>query len=150
MSTQLGLFDLPAELRNRIYEFVLSSPTALILHSPHAPRHLKPYKRYDPDLKAFNTGSSLIELNELKYVNKQLYSETAGLEFAFNDVKVEWYYFRTINPRVELGSRTTDWRWVGFKKGELMDVGNDAPSQGCRLKLIWEHAQDLWEVRCEV
>lgn len=69
-----SFFRLPAELRNKIYELVLTAPniTRIICVPGTARRKQKP-KLVDPQRPEF-------EFNQLKFVNRQLYKETAGLE----------------------------------------------------------------------
>jgi hypothetical protein len=114
MSTRCPLLKLPAELRNRklgsfaiatavvpwfpgntlivglaIYKSVLSTSAPLSIHSPQVSRRFEEYKKYDLDLDTFNSGSSHADFNKIKYVNKQLYCETTGLEFKYNETKIE-------------------------------------------------------------
>jgi len=58
---------LPAEIRNQIYELALTSPKPLRIHQ--TPERAPPF-------------------NQLKYINKQLYAETAHLELIYNNLLV--------------------------------------------------------------
>jgi hypothetical protein len=82
MSTESPFLRLPAELRNDISALALSSAT---------PLHLR---RATSKKKAVLCipGASLsgeVDFNQLKYANKQLYAETAGLEIKYSDVTIE-------------------------------------------------------------
>jgi len=76
------LLRLTAELRNTIYELTLTAPRSLHHRKPDAVGK-KPCL-YLHDVPGDNENP--IEYNQLKYVNKQLYAETAGLELKFNDI----------------------------------------------------------------
>ncbi|KAF1916022.1 hypothetical protein BDU57DRAFT_538363 [Ampelomyces quisqualis] len=83
MSNAFNLLQLPPELRNTIYEMALTFDKSLhllldvisgskwsrLLTHPHISSRLGP-----------------TEFNQLKYVNKQLYSEVALLELKFSDL----------------------------------------------------------------
>ncbi|KAF2244828.1 hypothetical protein BU26DRAFT_568823 [Trematosphaeria pertusa] len=75
------LLQLPAELRNHIYEYVLTAPDGL---------QYERRKIWAEPPKTFlclpKFASEAIEFNQLKYVNRQLYNETAGLELKFNPI----------------------------------------------------------------
>lgn len=77
--------SLPSELRNRIYEFALSASTPLYYLEPHkgskAILHIRTALPHPPHHQA-------VEFNQLKYANKQLYAETAGLELKFNNITI--------------------------------------------------------------
>ncbi len=82
MSNQSSrLLLLPAEIRNHIYELVLTSGKALLYEE--ATDHRKPRFIVEQDLPNLN------ELNQIKYVCHQLYKETAGIEIKFNEVIFE-------------------------------------------------------------
>lgn len=70
------LVSLPPEIRNRIYEFALNSDGALCYFAAEASSNRKSffYTHPQPD------SHSPTEFNQVKFVNRQLYSETAGLE----------------------------------------------------------------------
>lgn len=86
MSNSLNLLHLPPELRNKIYELVLTSDTTL-----HLQTVATEYKRRGA-LYALSYPNGLLlepaEFNQLKYVNKKLYSEVAHLELRFNEIAV--------------------------------------------------------------
>ncbi|KAF2791652.1 hypothetical protein K505DRAFT_363608 [Melanomma pulvis-pyrius CBS 109.77] len=77
------LLSLHGELRNRVYKYVLSSDTGLLYvnFAAQSPQR--------PTLVATSNSSDGIdtneEFNQLKWVSKQLYRETAGLELKFAD-----------------------------------------------------------------
>ncbi|KAI4931192.1 hypothetical protein J4E85_003781 [Alternaria conjuncta] len=64
-ATKSRLFLLPPELRNVIYEYVLTTPDATLKYTT-------------------NDTSGHKQLNQLQYVNKQLHQECAHLELKFN------------------------------------------------------------------
>jgi hypothetical protein len=70
------LLDLPRELRDMIYEFVLTKERGLIKESARVPTArlyaAKDFTRRDP--------------NQLKFVCRQMYDETRGLALRFNDL----------------------------------------------------------------
>ncbi|KAF2640341.1 hypothetical protein P280DRAFT_507848 [Massarina eburnea CBS 473.64] len=74
------LMDLPGEIRNLIYEFALTSPSPLHYREPISDT-TKPLI-YEPATEY----SQAAEINQIKYVNKRLYAETAGLEVVFNTI----------------------------------------------------------------
>ena len=81
MSTNAFL-SLPAELRNQIIAYALTSSTSTLQYnSPLSLRQSKPVFEdiHDPGR----------EFNQLKYVCKQLYDETAGLEVRYNALRFE-------------------------------------------------------------
>ncbi|KAI4640031.1 hypothetical protein J4E93_008831 [Alternaria ventricosa] len=78
MASTSPLLRLPAELRNTIYELTLTASRSLHHHKPDAAGK-KPYFYLRDD-------KSPVDYNQLKYANKQLYAETAGLELKFNDI----------------------------------------------------------------
>ncbi|KAF1831075.1 hypothetical protein BDW02DRAFT_70361 [Decorospora gaudefroyi] len=72
---------LPAELRNRIYELVLTSTEKRLRFADDGPcgkpRIYEPFPRF-----------SKRDFNQLKYVCRELYQETAGLEAKFNILEI--------------------------------------------------------------
>jgi hypothetical protein len=79
MANSSPLLRLPGELRNKIYEYALSSQTPLLLNSDTGglPAQLL------SDIDGFTQ-----EFNQIKYVSKQLYAETAHTEMKYNDIMV--------------------------------------------------------------
>ncbi|KAI4953036.1 hypothetical protein J4E86_006575 [Alternaria arbusti] len=149
MSTESPLLKLPGELRNKIYELALSSPSPLYLHSPEAPRQVV---RHSENLGALGTPSPVkryVEFNMLKYVNRQLYSETAGLDFKYNSFKIKLGRPKPAqdgqDTEILRGPRVCKASQVKFDRGYLDDISKSASSQGQRLEIIWQHAIDLWE-----
>ncbi|KAF2115336.1 hypothetical protein BDV96DRAFT_646345 [Lophiotrema nucula] len=71
------LLRLPGELRNRIYQFALFSPDGIQV-AKYSPR--------DHDKRALLDGKTGVEFNQLKYVCRQLYDETVGLEVKYTEV----------------------------------------------------------------
>lgn len=71
------LLSLPAELRNQIVEYALTTPTSVLHHQPSPHKPLFAETRNGP------------ELNQLKYTCRQLYAETAGLEVKYNALRFE-------------------------------------------------------------
>jgi hypothetical protein len=83
-----SLLDLPAELCNEIYGLVLTAPYGLrVRRAPGASRNMQ-----KPVMS--ENGGSEQSINQLKYVNRQLHAETAGLEIRFNTIT-----FNTQKPR---------------------------------------------------
>ena len=76
---------LPGELRNRIYNFVLDAPIALLHHEPQDGGRAF---LVDSKVLSQSSGDRSTEFNQLKYVCKQLYDETADLELRLNDIIV--------------------------------------------------------------
>jgi hypothetical protein len=107
---------------------------------PHAPYYLKSDTEPSRQSSYVLFGPSYEEFNQLKYVNKQLYSETAGLEFKYNEVDLMW---RGIAGRRDprRPNKQRGMHYITFVKGVLADVGIGAESQKHRLQLIWQHAK---------
>ncbi|KAF1973349.1 hypothetical protein BU23DRAFT_568363 [Bimuria novae-zelandiae CBS 107.79] len=101
-----SLLGLPSELRNLIYELVLTAPSDLLYVRPSTlsmwTDHIHEKSRTAPALcietttkdRVARRGDFLwtddpitVEYNMLKYVSKFLYSETAALELKFNCLK---------------------------------------------------------------
>lgn len=91
------LLRIPGEIRNRIYEFALASPDGLYYNRTIEFESWKPvlytlkneekpvlYTLQNEDWSDPETSKHRIdnvwEYNQLKYVNRQLYTETAGIE----------------------------------------------------------------------
>ncbi|KAI4667099.1 uncharacterized protein J4E79_001783 [Alternaria viburni] len=85
MANTSFLLDLPAELRNTIYQLALTHSEPLHYRMPKDGED-KPYLYHREAPFQQGDDEKLVEYNQLKYVNKQLYAETAGLELKFNDV----------------------------------------------------------------
>jgi hypothetical protein len=87
------LFKLPGELRNRILEYALTSSEPLRYNSPMGSSSRSSF--YVSLTKPDGTMISH-EFNVIKYVNRQLYAETAGLEIKLNtlhfsfQIGIEW------------------------------------------------------------
>ncbi|KAF2478366.1 uncharacterized protein BDR25DRAFT_365582 [Lindgomyces ingoldianus] len=71
------LLRLPPELRNLIYQFALSEPGSLRYHHD---KHLV------TRAKLYASQNAADEFNQLKFVSRQMYMETAGLELRYNDL----------------------------------------------------------------
>ena len=85
MASTSPLLDLPAELRNTIYGLALTHSKPLHYRKPKGDGD-KSYL-YLPEAPSQQVHDQKpVEYNQLKYVNKQLYAETAGLELKFNDI----------------------------------------------------------------
>jgi hypothetical protein len=128
-----------------IYKLVLSSSTPLHLQSPQAPRQIVSYSWKVGALGVCAPVKRYIEFNKLKYVNKQVYSETAGLEFKYNSFKIELGRQVTVTAAGLLRLRRIGYTHISFNTGALEDVGKSASSQGGRLEILWQHAKNLWE-----
>jgi len=74
-------FRLSAELRNRIYEFALSATRGSLLVEMVRGTSRMSKK---PRLTDYDTPEQ--EFNQIKFVNRQLYAETAGMEVSFNRI----------------------------------------------------------------
>lgn len=82
MPSASPFLNLPAELRNQIVTYALTTPTNTLQYNPHNhPRYNKPIFE-DPQHPNH-------EFNQLKYVCKQLYAETAGLEINYNALRFD-------------------------------------------------------------
>ncbi|KAH4001728.1 hypothetical protein HBI13_059920 [Parastagonospora nodorum] len=73
--------SLPAELRNKIYEFVLSATSDLLVKMVRGTSR----RSKKPRLTDYDTPEQ--EFNQIKFVNRQLYAETAGMEVSFNRIR---------------------------------------------------------------
>jgi hypothetical protein len=77
------LLELPAELRNRIYEYALTDPSSIGLR----------FRAYlivsDTICKPVLLGADGKQFNALKHVCPQLRTETDGLDLAYNVVRIE-------------------------------------------------------------
>ncbi|KAF1979596.1 hypothetical protein BU23DRAFT_563003 [Bimuria novae-zelandiae CBS 107.79] len=81
------LLQLPGELRNQIYECVLSAGDNLLKH--HVVNGSNPSST-GPDLfQAHYLENNGLEFNQLKYVSKQLWWETHSLELKYNSILFE-------------------------------------------------------------
>jgi hypothetical protein len=96
---------LPAELRNTIYELALTAPKPLSQKIPvryHEGEcgecervEERPFLyHYDEPDDPVTGSPSPIEFNQLKYVNKQIYAETVGLELKYNDIALDMFVDR--------------------------------------------------------
>jgi hypothetical protein len=74
-----ALLRLPAELRNRIYEYVLSAEGSLEFENREADFNTKSY--------FFSAMTGKKEFNQLKFVSRQFYVETNCLEFVHNKLR---------------------------------------------------------------
>ncbi|KAF2661753.1 hypothetical protein K491DRAFT_773726 [Lophiostoma macrostomum CBS 122681] len=83
---------IPGEIRNHIYKFALTSPNGLYCNRTIDVQSRKPVlyileNEASPDTAASKHDiSNVLEYNQLKYVNKLLYKEAAGLELQYNVV----------------------------------------------------------------
>jgi hypothetical protein len=85
MASSSFLLELPAELRNTICQFALTHSKSLHYYNPENVGD-RPYL-YLRDIPSQQVDDKKpVEYNQLKYVNKQLYAETAGLELKHNDI----------------------------------------------------------------
>ena len=75
-SQKRDLLSLPREIRDIISQLSLTEPEGLYCRKPP----------YVPKYRLYTDTYCVTEANKLKYVCKQLYAETAGLEILFNDV----------------------------------------------------------------
>lgn len=79
-----ALLSLPPELRNRIFAYTLTSRTQILQYapSPKANHHRPVFS--DP-----SSSHPTRDFNQLKYVCRQLYLETAGLEIKYNALRFD-------------------------------------------------------------
>jgi hypothetical protein len=94
-SSSLFLSMLPAEIRNTIYELALTAPEPLRCFDPVLWDEYNPTnKRHYLYLRATPTDAldelafefDTVEYNQLKYVSKEVYAETVGLELKYNEI----------------------------------------------------------------
>jgi hypothetical protein len=85
MSLNSHFLCLPGELRNRIYSLVLDAPIALLHREPQDGGRAF---LVDSKIVSHAPNDRSTEFNQLKYVCKQLYNETADLELRLNDIIV--------------------------------------------------------------
>jgi len=81
MSTPCPSLRLPGELRNRVYELVLTSSEPLRYSTKSADQVEKPVLGVE-----IISDRVAVEVNQLKYVNKGFYAECAGLEIKSSDI----------------------------------------------------------------
>jgi hypothetical protein len=86
-----SFLDLPAELRNRIYALALTATGDLYMRSAPGMSRAKQKPRL------IEHGIEGQEFNHIKFVNRQLYAETAGLEVQFN-----CFVFDSAKPRASM------------------------------------------------
>lgn len=87
------LFLIPGEIRNTIYEYVLTKERAIRLERRGNDSQGKWYNgiasipgQHDMSTLASSLSDALLEVNQLRFVNKQLYAETRGLALRYNDM----------------------------------------------------------------
>lgn len=86
ISQSSRFLQLPAELRNNVYEYVLTSPHALRSRKPTNGEHL-PHGS-DPSTSSSKVlEPSADEFNQIKYVNKEIYKEANALELRYNTLR---------------------------------------------------------------
>ncbi|KAF2023919.1 hypothetical protein EK21DRAFT_118292 [Setomelanomma holmii] len=78
----MALFSLPRELRDIIYDLALTEDNGLILKR----RVIAPCDSSPPSFVALWHKPDRKEANQLKYVCRQLYHETKGVELRLNKV----------------------------------------------------------------
>jgi hypothetical protein len=81
MADASTLFEIPGEIRNRILEYALTSSTPLQYNPP-----IDDDSRPSFCVSSTKPDGTMVshEFNVIKYVNRQLYAETAGLEIKLN------------------------------------------------------------------
>ncbi|KAF2877754.1 hypothetical protein BDV95DRAFT_588790 [Massariosphaeria phaeospora] len=111
--TAPSLLTLPGEIRNRIYEFALHNPEGLThttqivkIREPQSGKKkalIKPlFHAFIHPLSPGADNRPAVEYNQLKYVCRQLYAETAGLELKLNAWVVPGKYDRRVSPEAML------------------------------------------------
>ncbi|KAF2659521.1 hypothetical protein K491DRAFT_689131 [Lophiostoma macrostomum CBS 122681] len=112
-----AFLQLPPELRNRIYSFALQSPTGTLRLECSSHRHgrdreiektgytskaTKPMKSVYLHENDCDSPLRLLrrrpEFNQLKYVCRSLYHETAGIELHFNEILLAQRRYRDRDP----------------------------------------------------
>ncbi|KAF2272190.1 uncharacterized protein EI97DRAFT_233526 [Westerdykella ornata] len=94
------LLRLPPELRTMIYEYALSSPDGYLHYRESQSNDLSPPKPVFCVLDSNNSSKTPSkraipdEFNQLKYVNRKLYQETAGTEVRYNTLVFESFETR--------------------------------------------------------
>lgn len=88
MQTPSPLLDLPGELRNWIFKYALISPEPLYYHSRSdaTSSTMGTILKLGILVEKLDALEPVQEFNQLKFVNKQLYAETAGLEIKYNSI----------------------------------------------------------------
>ncbi|ORY15996.1 hypothetical protein BCR34DRAFT_584698 [Clohesyomyces aquaticus] len=104
------LLRLPRELRDEIWKFALSEPNGLFYRRVDDDKSFKLYTTPTPSTEDEDLDTDAAanrEANQLKYVCRQLYTETAGLGLKLNDLTFSRYEPRGTNvppeTNVELG-----------------------------------------------
>jgi hypothetical protein len=88
-----ALFRLPAEIRNKVYEYVLSANSGhLRFNPPPNAEFLDPYPHQ------YGDRISIHELSKLRYVCRQLHHETAYLEYEYNTLVFEQFERAQLEP----------------------------------------------------
>lgn len=108
------LLRLPGEIRNRVYKYALYSPSGL--HCKRVYRALwygERSTRYTLSIEDNHGGRSNVDINQLKYANRQLHSETAGLELKINRIifSIEPGVSFDPHPIVQLQSFIEEMAW---------------------------------------
>ncbi|KAH6644137.1 hypothetical protein C7974DRAFT_439401 [Boeremia exigua] len=87
MASSPTLLSLPPEIRNRIYEFALTPDRGALYHVYNQASSGKKsffFEPSSPEPVDFSPAlDAQAEFNQLKYVNRQLYSETAAVELEY-------------------------------------------------------------------
>jgi hypothetical protein len=99
MPTTIGFSSLSGEVRNQIYEYVLTSSSRIRYLDNTGTSRPKPIfyegkgcfdsgREFDESATQHNRTLHISppEFNQLKYVNRQLHEETAGLELKYNEL----------------------------------------------------------------
>lgn len=149
------LLRLPGEIRNRIFEYTLTSSRPL--------HHRAPLERFSLDMPTVEQHPTLFEakhvdnleltrcpeFNQLKFVNKQLYKETAGLELQFNRIlfSPEQVVF---NPQVR-PEQPHGYTWCMYQQVKSAEQGfiefvqsMKAPKHSWLTKVIVQF--DMWSI----
>jgi hypothetical protein len=82
-----SLFTLPGEIRNLIYKYALTTEHGISLLPSNRDRPKQLSARGPDDCtQPAEADSSQGGFNQLKFIGRQLYHETAGTEIKFNEV----------------------------------------------------------------
>ncbi len=107
--SRASLLGLPGEIRNRICEYVLTAKQQLIFAPTFQKEegYFKENNKIELHATSFdNYSDTSKEFNQIKYVSRQLYKETAGLEAKFNGLflngsrpaEIIWQFLSTCSP----------------------------------------------------
>ncbi|KAF1916021.1 hypothetical protein BDU57DRAFT_538362 [Ampelomyces quisqualis] len=146
MTNHFRLLDLPAELRNKIFEYALTCPNGLHVRTLAIPskrlawRHIL-LAAHDQHLDLLSRSN---EFNQLKFVNKQLYLETAHTELKHNNITATTKYNGDLGP----GYQFIAWvRAVPPEKRAWLAGATVVLAEGFVQDPAQEYHRDVWRHR---